>query len=92
MIRFKKRIFIILAIVLLILSLPLIAMQFTDEVNWDLFDFMVMGILIFSTGLLLDLVIKKAGKYRAIGAIIVILLFLYIWAESAVGIFTDLGS
>ena len=92
MISLRKRIFVILLVVLLILSVILIAMQFTDQVNWDLFDFIIMGILLFGTGLLLDLIIRKAGHYRVIGVVVVILLFLYLWAELAVGIFTNWGS
>jgi hypothetical protein len=34
-----------------ILMLPLLAMQFTDEVVWDLTDFAVAGALLFSAGL-----------------------------------------
>jgi hypothetical protein len=75
-----------------ILLIPLIAMQFTDEVNWSAGDFVVMGALLFGTGLLLDLVRREAGKYRMAGTVAVIVLFLYIWAELAVGVFTNWGS
>lgn len=60
--------------------------------NWDLFDFVVMGALLFATGLMLDLAIRKTGKYRIPVVILIVLAFLYIWAELAVGIFTNLGS
>ncbi|MEO6513140.1 MAG: hypothetical protein ABIR37_00490 [Candidatus Saccharimonadales bacterium] len=75
-----------------ILLIPLIAMQFSNEVKWSASDFVIMGTLVFGTGLLLDLVIKRAGKYRAIAAIVVAILFVWIWAELAVGIFTHWGS
>jgi len=75
-----------------ILLIPLIAMQFTSEVNWTLSDFVVMGVLLFVTGLALDAVLRKAGKYRFIGAIGVLVLFFWIWAELAVGVFTNIGS
>lgn len=77
---------------LAILMIPLVAMQFTDELSWSLSDFIMMGILLFSTGLLLDLVISKGGKYKAIGAMAVVGLFLWIWTELAVGVFTNWGS
>jgi bacteriorhodopsin len=75
--------------VLILLSIPLIAMQFTDEVNWTIMDFIVAGILLFGTGLMCELVLRKVKniKYRiGICAVILAALFL-IWAELAVGIF-----
>lgn len=76
----------------LILLVPLGAMQFTDEVNWTLSDFVVAGVLLFGAGLLLDLAIRKAGKYRIAAAAAVVLAFLWLWAELAVGVFTNWGS
>jgi len=85
----KKRLKYILFIVAFILLIPLIAMQFTEEVNWNLFDFVVVGILLLGIGLIFDLVIRKISdiKYRiAIFIAILIILFL-VWAELAVGIY-----
>ena len=77
-----------------ILLIPLVAMQFTDEVNWDEADFIVMGVLVFGTGLMFDLIMKKVrnNTYRVVIGVALLAAFLYIWAELAVGIFTDLGS
>lgn len=64
-------------------------MQFTSDVKWSAFDFAVAGTLLFGTGLLLELVLKKVKttKYRIIiSAALFIALFL-VWAELAVGIF-----
>ncbi len=64
-------------------------MQFTDEVNWNLFDFMVAGFLLFSTGLMIDFTLRKmnSSKYK-IGIIVTIVsILLLVWAELAVGIF-----
>jgi len=41
----------IAVIVGLILLIPLTAMQFTEEVNWDLLDFALVGVFLFSIGL-----------------------------------------
>jgi len=89
MITQNGRLIAIVLAVALILLIPLIAMQFTNEVNWNLFDFVVMGSLLLGTGLMCELVIRKVKNkdYRiGILAVIVVALFL-IWAELAVGIF-----
>ncbi|HZW20766.1 hypothetical protein [Noviherbaspirillum sp.] len=77
----------------LLLLIPLAAMQFTSEVNWDMTDFIVMGFLLFGTGSTFVLVSRKAPRnYRlAIGAAFTLAL-LYVWAELAAGVFTNLGS
>ena len=79
----------ILPIVVLLLSVPLIAMQLTDEVNWSFFDFLIMGIMLSITGLALGIIIKKIKyhKYRNIFIAIIIMIFLLIWAELGVGLF-----
>jgi len=48
--------------VALVLSLPLIAMQFTDEVVWSLADFVLAGVLLATIGIALELALKKAGN------------------------------
>ena len=72
-----------------ILLLPLLAMQFTDEVVWDLTDFAVAGALLFGAGLAYELIAKKMSTtaYRVAVAIAIGIVFLLIWAELAVGIF-----
>jgi hypothetical protein len=51
--------------VALILSLPLVAMRFTDEVVWSLADFVLAGILLTVLGVALELAVKKAGNLPA---------------------------
>jgi peptidoglycan/LPS O-acetylase OafA/YrhL len=48
--------------VALILSLPLVAMRFTDEVVWSLADFVVAGVLLATIGVALELAARKAGN------------------------------
>ena len=90
----SKRLFFILAALLSLLLIPFIAMQFTDEVSWTGFDFLVMGILLSGAGLLCELILSKVTriKYRIILCLAVLGLFLIIWAELAVGIFGTLFS
>lgn len=85
----NKRLVIFLSIATAILLLPLIAMQFTAEVNWTLFDFIVAGVLLYGTAFLLDFVIKKFSdpRSRRIAVTTVVLGLLLLWAELAVGIF-----
>ncbi|HAW52997.1 MAG TPA: hypothetical protein DCX54_11820 [Flavobacteriales bacterium] len=74
-----------------LLLIPLTAMLLTDEVNWSLFDFIVAGVLLFGTGFLCELVIRKVKNrmYRfAVCAVILMGLVLF-WAELAVGIFNS---
>jgi hypothetical protein len=71
-----------------ILLIPLIAMQFTDEVNWGLFDFIFAGVFIFGTGLTYKLVAKKKGNmiYRIAVGLSLGTAFLLIWINGAVGL------
>jgi len=64
-------------------------MQFTDEVNWNVFDFLIAGLLIFTTAILLNLFNTKLHglPYKNIILVVIIMLFLLVWAELAVGIF-----
>jgi hypothetical protein len=73
----------------LILMVPLIAMQFTREVDWDVRDFTIMGILLFGTGALYTFISSMVSTTKMriiIGTVLFILLFLT-WAELAVGVF-----
>lgn len=73
----------------LLLAIPLIAMQFTEEVNWDATDFAVMGLLILGTGFLFEFLVtrKSLGRHSIAIGIVVLILLLLTWAELAVGIF-----
>lgn len=89
MIRENKRIIVIGIAIVGLLLIPLIAMQFTDEVKWKPFDFIVGGVLLLGIGLGCEFVFRKVSKIEHRIAICAGLLvaFLLIWAELAVGIF-----
>lgn len=75
------------AIAALLLA-PLVAMQFTDEVNWTAFDFAVAGALLVGAGAAYELAAPRVSRpaYRlAIGAALVAFV-LVVWAQGAVGI------
>lgn len=85
----QKRLTAILITVALLLLVPLIAMQFTNEVNWSVIDFVIMGILLLGTGLMCEFVLRKVKKasYRIAICAGILVVFLLIWIELAVGIF-----
>jgi dipeptide/tripeptide permease len=85
----NKRLILIQAGVVALLLIPLIAMQFTKEVDWNIFDFVIMGILLSGTGFLCEFVLRKAKstQSRILICALVIVLFLLTWIELAVGIF-----
>ena len=73
----------------IMLFLPLIAMQFTDEVNWELNDFIVFGAMLLAAGGVLELASRMTSNraYRTAVAVAVIAAFILIWVDGAVGIF-----
>jgi hypothetical protein len=64
-------------------------MKFTGEVKWSLFDSIVAGVLLFGSGLLCELVIRKinTARYRLVICATVLILLVLILTELAVGIF-----
>ena len=71
-----------------LLLLPLVAMQFTDEVNWDETDFIVMGALLFGACGAYELAARMTAStaYRAAVAVAIVSAFILIWMNLAVGI------
>ena len=76
------------AVAMLLLLLPLVAMQFTDEMVWDETDFIVMGALLFGACGAFELAARTTGNnaYRAAVGVAVVAAFLLIWINLAVGI------
>jgi hypothetical protein len=85
----SKRLFIILIAVPILLLIPLIAMQFTNEVMWDETDFIVMGMLLLAVGLATEIILRKVrgNKKRLFWVAVTLFLFILMWGELAVGIF-----
>lgn len=84
----KRLITIVLAAIALLL-IPLIAMQFTSEVNWSPFDFLIAGGLLLGTGLTCEFILRKTRQARLRIALVagVLVVLALVWAELAVGIF-----
>lgn len=83
------RLIVILSVIAVILLIPLVAMQFTTEVDWNLMDFIIMGALLLVVGLSFELILRKvkSKRNRLILCGLVLFAFFLIWVELAVGIF-----
>ena len=64
-------------------------MQYSSEVNWSYYDFLTMGLILFTFGLIVNVIIDKIKSLykRLIIILILTLLFFLVWAELGVGIF-----
>jgi hypothetical protein len=73
---------------LTLLAIPLVAMQYTDEVQWDPPDFLIMGVLLMATGLALEWAIRRKGPLalRAAWALALLSTFLMVWTNMATGL------
>jgi len=71
-----------------LLLLPLVAMQFSKDVNWTPADFMVMGVLLFGACGVFELAARKAGSiaYMGAAAVAIVAGLLLVWINLAVGI------
>ncbi len=74
---------------LIILIIPLFGTILFDQIDWEILDFLVMGIILLILGIALSAVSQKIknSKKRLFYNFIIILVFFLIWAELAVGIF-----
>ena len=74
---------------LCLLFIPLFANIFSEEINWGLFDFLLMGALILITSISIKIANLKVSsvKSRSIIILIILMIFLLTWAELGVGIF-----
>jgi hypothetical protein len=72
----------------LILLLPLVAMQFTDEVKWDVADFALFGALLVGVGISYELAVRTRSDnaYRAAVGAALAAAFILVWVNGAVGI------
>lgn len=75
-----------------LLMLPWLVMQFTSEMQWALGDFLLFGLMLISAGSLFVWLNRRLPARRLWLMGVVLLLFVYCWAELAVGIFFHFGS
>ncbi len=64
-------------------------MQFTQEVNWGVIDFLVAAFLLLATALTLEWISRKYkhSAYKWFWIVLICLGLLLVWAELAVGVF-----
>lgn len=74
---------------LVLLALPAVAMFFTDEVQWKVFDFIVAAGLLGGTVLGIELIMRKVKTTfgRLVLLAFTVSIVALVWIELAVGIF-----
>ena len=68
------------------LLIPLVAMQLTNEVDWSMSDFIIMGTLIFTMASVFVFAARRMPKHRLFIGIAILIAFILVWAHLAVGI------
>lgn len=89
MITQKQKTLTIYALPLVVLSIPLLGNVLSKEINWSASDFLIAGILLFTTAFLINWVRNKIKKqnYRILICVFIFAVLALIWMELAVGIF-----
>lgn len=84
----RKFVLLVACVTAVLLLIPLVAMQFSEEVNWTSMDFAVAGFLLFGSGMAYVLIARStthlAGRVAACIAVAAALML--IWVNLAVGI------
>ena len=75
------RLICILLAVPALLLIPYIAMRYTDEVNWTLLDFIVMGLMLLITGVGIEVALRivKTTWIRVAAVAAVLFGFVMVW-------------
>ena len=78
----------LIALAAAVLMVPLVAMQFSDEVDWKLFDFVLAGAVLFSGGMAFRVISRRMTilVYRGGVAVGLGSAMLLAWVNGAVGI------
>ena len=79
----------IFGITIVLLLLPFVSSLFNDQIDWDILDYSVMGSMIFTAISLFFYTNRKFKKTKSSYwiEIFILVIFLLLWAELAVGIF-----
>ena len=73
----------------MILIIPLVGTILSDQIDWGILDFLVMGIILLIVGMVLSVVSQKIKNPRKklFYNLVIMLIFFLIWGELAVDIF-----
>lgn len=73
----------------LIMVFAVLGNLFSKEFNWSPADFLIAGILLFGTAIIIDLIrrIVKNQTYKIPLCIVVLFILILTWVELAVGLF-----
>lgn len=79
----QKRITRIAIVIGLILLIPVFGNFYIEGWNWSFGDFIVMGMLLFVTGLAIDFAVRKftITAHRVFAIFSIVVMFLLIWAS-----------
>ena len=74
---------------LMLLIFPLIGTILSDQVDWGILDFLIMGVILLFVGIAIAVVSQKIKqpRKRLFYNFVILLIFFLLWAELAVGIF-----
>ena len=74
---------------LMLLIFPLIGTILSDQVDWRILDFLIMGVILLFVGIAIAVVSQKIKnpRKRLFYNFVILLIFFLLWAELAVGIF-----
>ena len=84
----NKQALCILLVIAGLLMVPVVGMLISDEMNWGLGDFIVAGILLGGTGLVIEVAARLTpnNAYRAAVGIAVVTSLVLVWINLAVGL------
>lgn len=82
----NKRAILIAKVVGVILLVPLLGNLFSEGWSWGVADFVIMGTLLFGTGMAIDYAVRKVTSptYRALAILGILAILFAIWIELAV--------